>query len=207
MATIHRDAPASPEWHCRTLAQPHGFDDEPNILFIFPQITECNPTPPAHHLPPTPTNKIWEKARRSARCRRGIGVSVCSGRYLDRTWRHGGNEAFYTSWLWNKKWCFDCIVRALSGGLGSWLRRGTSPVSAIACVLEGETSSRHLSLTVLQSGWVRFSFLSFFFNKGNSWGIIIVPQCIAKSFLFLTSVTPTFLLWYVKCRNARMKIT
>lgn len=44
-----------------------------------------------------------EKKKKKARSKSG---SI----YLNRTYRHGGNEAFYTSWLRSKQWCFDCIV-------------------------------------------------------------------------------------------------
>lgn len=67
---------------------------------------------PSYHWMQT-VNKICEKERRSVRWREKKIRSECDGTYLDRTYRHGGNEAFYTSWLWSKQWCFDCIVRAL----------------------------------------------------------------------------------------------
>lgn len=71
---------------------------------------------PSDHWMQT-VNKICEKERRFVRWRDNQKkikkASECSSTYLDRTYRHGGNEAFYTSWLWSKQWCFDCIVRAL----------------------------------------------------------------------------------------------
>lgn len=90
---------------------PRGSDDEPNILFIFPSDRRMRPPPPSRlptRRPSSPRVWGWRESGE-------MQASACSGRYLDRTRRRGGNEAFYTSWLWNKKWCFDCIVRALSG--------------------------------------------------------------------------------------------
>lgn len=67
----------------------------------------------SHHWMKT-GNKICEKDSRSVWWRRGeIKEKECCGRYLDRTYRHGGNEARYTSCLWSKKLCFDCIVSTL----------------------------------------------------------------------------------------------
>lgn len=87
------------------LAQHHSFGEEPNILFIFLQITKC---------------KWWisENVRKKEESRKKTNEkkkkrSKFGSTYLDRTYRHGGNEAFDTSWLWSKQWCFDCIVRAL----------------------------------------------------------------------------------------------
>lgn len=59
-------------------------------------------------------NKICEKDRRGEEeMERKKKKCECSGTHSDRTYRHGGNEAFYTSCLWSQQWCFDCIVRAL----------------------------------------------------------------------------------------------